>query len=64
MPLQLEPLRRTQTALILFILFILLRTTEKTRRHRQTDGAFRLFGATAEKAIPLQVWQTCMSIPP
>ena len=40
-----EPLRRTQTALILEILpilSILLQTTEKTR-HRKTDGAFRLF---------------------
>ena len=41
-----EPLRLTQTALILFILFILeilLQATGKTRHHHQTDGASRLF---------------------
>ena len=66
MPLPPEPLRRTQTALILsilLILFILLQTTGKEMHHRhQTDGAFRLLCATSEKAIPLQVWKPCMSI--
>ena len=53
MPLHPEPLPRAQTALILFILQILeilLQTTRKETRHRKTDGAFRLFGATSEKA--------------
>ena len=40
-PLHPEPLRRTQTALILSILQILLQTTEKTRHRHQTDGPSR-----------------------
>ena len=63
MPLHPEPLRRTQTALILEILdilTILLQTTEKRATAKPMCVSIVL--SNSRKASLLQVWKPCMSI--
>ena len=58
-----EPLRRTQTALILQILSILQILLQTTERRATIKPGARLAGCEQHpKRSLLQVWQTCVSI--